>query len=77
MTTLEQAKKHIDSISRPTGYNNYAWQVTKKVALEVWDCHLSNQPFTRSINYFCQEFYKMLQKPDGSYIVSPNSFRTL
>lgn len=76
MNSLHDAKKYIDSFPRPTGYNQYAWGVTKKVALEVWDCYLNNRPVRRSINYFCQEFYLMIKKPDGTSIVPTNSFHT-
>jgi hypothetical protein len=76
MNTLTDAKRHIDSFSRPTGYNTYAWNVAKKMALEVWECYLNKRPFTRSINYFCKEFYMMIQTPEGQYIVPKSSFRT-
>ena len=74
--TLAEAKRHIDSFSRPEGYNQYAWKVTKKVALEVWDCYLNNRPITRSINYFCQEFYQMLRTTEGTLIVPGGSYHT-
>ena len=77
MYTIADAKRYIDSFSRPNGYNTYAWNVTKKMALEVWDCYLHNRPFRKPINYLCQEFYHMIKNPDGQYIVPEQSFRKL
>ena len=77
MMTLADAKRQIDAVSRPTGYNSYAWNVAQKIALEVWDCYLQQKPLRRNINYFCKEFYHMLRKPDGSFIVPESRFRTL
>lgn len=74
--SLSEVKKYVDSFSRPSGYNNYAWDITKKLALEAWDSYLSGQPFHRKINYLCSEFYKMIQNPtNGEFIVPKNSFR--
>jgi len=72
MYTLSDAKRHINSISRPNGYNSYAWNVTKKIALEAWACYLEGRRFRRPINYLCKEFYSMITTPDGQTIV-PNS----
>lgn len=76
MNTLAEVKRHIDSVPRPEGYNTYAWNVTRKVALEVWECYLSGQPLRRKINFFCKEFYQMIRKPDGSFIVPDHCIRT-
>lgn len=78
LNSLSEVKKYVDSFSRPAGYNNYAWDVTKKLALEVWESYLNGRPFRRSINFMCNEFYKMIQNPDnGEYIIPKNSFRML
>ncbi|MEZ4799372.1 MAG: hypothetical protein R2809_06280 [Flavobacteriales bacterium] len=78
MTTLHEVQRHIDSFSRPNGYNPYAWNVTKKLALEVWASYLQNRPFRRPVNYLCQEFYQMIRRPeDGEYILPKGSFRML
>ncbi len=69
MLTLSDAQRHINSISRPSGYNSYAWNVTKKIALEAWDCYLEGRKFRRPINYLCKEFYYMITTPDGQSIV--------
>ncbi|MFM1931960.1 MAG: hypothetical protein RL226_1263 [Bacteroidota bacterium] len=75
MKSLAEAQRHIDSIARPNGYNHYAWNVAKRLALEAWECYLTNRPFRRPINFFCQEFYQMLRLPNGSYIVPECKFR--
>jgi len=61
MNNLIEAKRHIDSFSRPMGYNTYAWNVTKKTALEVWRCHFNNEPYYRPLNFLCNEFYEMIK----------------
>lgn len=76
--SLSEAKKYVDSFSRPSGYNNYAWDVTKKLALEAWESYLNGRPFQRKINYLCSEFYFMIQNPaNGEYIIPKNSFKML
>ena len=78
MTTLQEVKMHNGSFARPNGYNPYAWNVTKKLALEVWESYLQNRPFRRPVNYLCQEFYQMIRRPeDGEFILPKNSFRML
>ncbi len=76
MYSLSEVRQHIDSIARPNGYNTYAWNVTKKMAMEVWACYLANRPFRKPVNYFCKEFYQMIRTPEGQYIIPESSFRT-
>ncbi len=74
--TLTEAKKYIDSFARPTGYNNYAWDLTKRLALEVWESYLAGKPYHRRVNYLCSEFYRMIQNPiNGQFIIPENSFQ--
>jgi len=68
MKTLIEVKKRIDSFPRPVGYNPYAWNVAKKVAMEAWECYLFNRPFNRPMQNFCKEFYEMLRKGTGELI---------
>jgi hypothetical protein len=76
MNNLNEVKRYIDSFSRPAGYNLYAWDVTKRLALEVWESHLEKKRFNRSVNYLCKEFYQMIQQPEsGEYILPKGSFR--
>jgi hypothetical protein len=78
LNSLSEAKKYVDSFSRPAGYNNYAWDITKKLAIEAWDSYLSGRPFQRRINYLCAEFYRMIQNPaSGEYIIPRHTFRML
>lgn len=76
LQSLHEVSRYIDSFSKPDGYNPYAWNVTKKLALEIWDSYLHRQPNRRKINYLCKEFYAMIRRPDnGEFIVPRNSFR--
>ena len=75
MNSLIEAQHHIDSISRPNGYNMYAWNTAKRMALEAWEFYLHNRPFRKPVNYFCQEFYQMLRLPNGNYIIPEHTFR--
>jgi hypothetical protein len=78
MNSLPDAKRYVDSFARPDGYNHYAWDVTKKLAMEAWESYLNGRPYRRRINYMCSEFYKMIQRPeDGEFIIPRNSFRML
>lgn len=78
MNTLPEVQKYIDSFERPNGYNLYAWDVTKRLALEVWRSYLENRPFRRPVNFLCKEFYQMIRRPeDGQFILPENSFRML
>ena len=75
--TLAEAQRHIDSFSRPRGYNQHSWRVVKRLALRAWDCYLRGIPFEQKVNYLCKEFYWMIRKPDGDYIIPKNSFFNL
>jgi hypothetical protein len=77
MMTQSEIQARIDSVKQPNGYNSYAWQVAKQTAWEAWQCYISGKPFRKNLNYFCREFYTMLQKPDGTYIVPGHLIRTL
>ena len=69
MKTLAEVKRHIDSFSRPAGYNTYAWNITKKTALEVLRCHFENRVYYRPINFLCPEVYQMISMPSGESIM--------
>ncbi|MEY3397824.1 MAG: hypothetical protein RL220_418 [Bacteroidota bacterium] len=76
--TLMEVKRHIDSFPRPMGYSPYAWNVTKKLAMEVWDSYLQGRQYRRPVNYLCKEFYQMIRRPDnGQYILPQSSFRMI
>jgi hypothetical protein len=67
--TLSEAQRHIDSFSRPQGFNTYSWRVVKKLALRAWESHLEGRIFERSVNFMCREFYLMIQDPEGQCII--------
>lgn len=73
MNNLSEVKRYIDTFSRPDGYNHYAWDVTKRLAMEVWESYLENRSFNRSLNYLCQEFYQMIQDPGNGEYIAPKS----
>lgn len=71
-----EVRKYVDSFSRPNGYSPYAWNITKKLALEAWDSYLQNRPFHRQVNYLCKEFYQMIKSPEnGEFIIPRTSFK--
>ncbi|TVR36807.1 MAG: hypothetical protein EA392_14420 [Cryomorphaceae bacterium] len=69
MNSLAEVKTYIDSFSRPSGYNNHAWRAVKKLALHAWECYLENRSFSHSASFLCKEFYLMVRKPDGEYVI--------
>lgn len=66
-------RKHIESFSRPNGYSPYAWNVTKRIAQEIWDCYLSGRTYSRPVNFMCREFYQMIQLPETGEFIIPRS----
>lgn len=70
--TLIEARKHIDSFSRPQGFNTYSWRVVKKLAMRAWEYYLDGKTYDRSVNFMCREFYLMIQDADGQYIIPKN-----
>ncbi len=67
--TLVEARKHIDSFSRPQGFNTYSWRVVKKLAMRAWESHLEGKNYDRSVNFMCREFYLMIQDAEGQFII--------
>jgi hypothetical protein len=74
--TLAEARKHIDSFSRPQGFNTYSWRVVKKLAMRAWESHLEGNYYDRSVNFMCREFYLMIQDPEGQYIIPKNKIHS-
>lgn len=66
---IAQAKRWIDGFSRPAMFNSHAWQTSKKLALLVWECHLENRPFRRTLNFMHPAFYEMIKTPEGICLV--------
>lgn len=71
MQSLNEVRSHIDSFSRPSGYNNHAWRAVKKLAYHAWECYLENRSFSHSASFLCKEFYLMIRKEDGDFVI-PN-----
>jgi hypothetical protein len=70
-----QAKLWIDRFARPAMFNSHAWQTTKKLALLVWQCHLENRPFRRTLNFMHPSFYEMIKTPEGICLVNESRLR--
>jgi hypothetical protein len=76
MKNMIDVQRYLDSFSRPAGYNQYAWDVTKRIAREVWKSYFDQTRFQRPVNYLCKEFYQMIQRPeDGEYILPKGTFK--
>jgi hypothetical protein len=73
ITNPADVRMYIESFSRPNGYSPYAWNVTKKIALEIWDCYLSGRSYSRPVNFMCDEFYQMIQKPGTGEMIIPRA----
>jgi len=74
--TLAEAQRHIDSFSRPEGFNTYSWRVVKKMALKAWERHLEGRALEHSVNYMCKEFYLMIRDDEGRYIIPPHKMHS-
>ena len=68
--TLSEAKRHIDSFSRPQGFNVYSWRAVKKMAMKVWESYLEGKKHDRTYNFMCKEFYQMTRDQQGNSILS-------
>jgi len=68
--TLSEAQRHIDSFSRPQGFNVYSWRAVKKMAISVWRSYLNGTTHERSYNFMCKEFYEMTRDINGQSILS-------
>lgn len=74
---LISAASYINSFPRPDGFNPYAWNTTKRIALEVWKCYFSGRRFERTLNFMHPSFYTMIKSPEGFSLLNEKSFRTL
>lgn len=68
--TLVEAKKYIDSFSRPQGFNIYSWRAVKKMAFGVWQSYIQGKRQYRTYNFMCREFYEMTCDLNGQSILS-------
>ena len=65
INNLADARMWIESFPRPGGFNTYAWETTKKLALQVWRCHFEGRAFQRTLNFMHPSFYDMIRTPEG------------
>jgi hypothetical protein len=75
ISNLAKARLWVDSFPRPNGFSPYAWSTTKRIALEIWKCYLSNRSFDRTVNFMHPSFYKMIRTPEGNPILVERSIR--
>ena len=73
--TLAEARLWVERFARPNGFSPYAWNTTKRIAMEVWKCHFSNRQFRRSVNFMHPLFYQMIRTPEGLPLVSIHRVR--
>jgi hypothetical protein len=75
ISNIATARLWIDSFPRPLGFNTYAWNTTKRIALEIWKCYFSNRAFDRTVNFMHPSFYRMIRTPEGNPILVERSIR--
>lgn len=75
ISNLPTAKLWIDSFPRPVGFNPYAWNTTKRIALEIWKCYFSKKAFDRTVNFMHPSFYNMIRTPEGHPLLVEKSIR--
>jgi len=75
ISNLAIARKWVDSFPRPVGFNPYAWHSTKRIAMEVWRCALSNRRFDRTLNFMHPTFYSMIRTPEGYPLLKEKAIR--
>ena len=73
--SLAEARLWVERFARPNGFSPYAWNTTKRIAMEVWKCHFSNRQFRRSVNFMHPLFYQMIRTPEGLPLVSIHRVR--
>ncbi|MAV52063.1 MAG: hypothetical protein CL829_04820 [Crocinitomicaceae bacterium] len=72
---LPQAHRWVERFARPQGFSPYAWNTTKRIAMEVWKCHFSSRPFQRTLNFMHPLFYQMIRTPEGLPLVPETCMR--
>jgi len=71
--TFQEVQRHIDSFARPAGFDVNAWRAYKKMALLIWEGHLTGQPWQSEIRVPCRQFFFMLHDKKGRCIVQDMS----
>ena len=75
VTNLAEARLWIEHFPRPVGFNAYAWDTTKRLALQVWRCHFDGRAFQRTLNFMHPSFYDMIRTPEGISLVPEHLVR--
>lgn len=70
---FQDAQRHIDSFARPAGFDVNAWRAYKKMALLIWEGHLTGQPWQSEIRVPCRQFFFMLHDKKGRCIIENTS----
>ena len=65
----------VERFPRPAGFSPYAWNTTKRIALEVWKCHFAGRSFRRTLNFMHPLFYQMIQTPEGLSLIMDSHVR--
>ena len=77
INNLPEARLWVSSFPRPSGFGPYAWNTTKRIALEVWKCHFIHRAFDRTVNFMHPSFYDMIRTPEGAPLLVERSIRGL
>jgi hypothetical protein len=75
INNLAEARLWIERFSRPVGFNTYAWETTKRLALQVWRCYFDGRSFERTLNFMHPTFYDMIRTPEGNSLLSERLVR--
>jgi hypothetical protein len=75
ISDIASARRWVDSFPRPMGFSPYAWNTTKKIAIEVWKCFFAGRKFDRTLNFMHPSFYMMIKTPEGASILMEKSIR--
>ena len=75
ITSPAQARLWVERFARPQGFSPYAWNTTKRIAMEVWKCHFARRPFRRTLNFMHPLFYQMIRTPEGLPLVQARNMR--
>ncbi len=73
--SLPQARLWVERFARPQGFSPYAWNTTKRIAMEVWKCHFAGRQFARTLNFMHPLFYQMIRTPEGLPLVPETCMR--
>ena len=67
----------VEQFARPMGFSPYAWNTTKRIAMEVWKCHFRWTPVPPHLEFHASVFYQMIKTPEGLSLVPESCMRGL